>query len=164
MESRTSAGSAPVSGGSNGASGTSDSRQSPYAVWRKFLRGALIGTAGSMLLDMDTTRAPQDALTPDRVVVARPGVLGTGLDGEYVMLDPGPGVYYGLNEVGTAVWHFIQQPRTFGDVQRHVCEAYDVEPERCSDDLRTLFADLLGRDLVTLVDAPSDTTAATDAR
>lgn len=85
--------------------------------------------------------------------MARPGVLGTGLDREYVILDPEPGMYYGLNEVGTEIWQFIQQPRRLEDIEQHVCARFAVEPEQCAADLRALVADLAARKLIDVANA-----------
>lgn len=94
----------------------------------------------------------KDRLRPDVAIVARQGVLGTGLDREYVILDPGPGMYYGLNEVGTEIWQFIQQPRRLAEIEEHVCARFEVAPEQCGTDLRNLIADLHGRGLIDIVD------------
>ena len=99
-----------------------------------------------------------------RRVVARPGIAGSGLDDEYVMLDPGPGVYYGLNVVGTAVWHFIQRPRLPDEIVDHVCARFEVARDRCREDVAALVADLASRGLVEFVDDPVPTAPASDAR
>lgn len=100
-------------------------------------------------------------LTDDSVVVASDRVMGAGLDGEYVMLDPDSGCYYGLNEVGTCVWEFVRQPRRFADAVAHVCERFDVPRDECREDLERLLADLTARGLVTVTDVePPRTTDA----
>jgi hypothetical protein len=116
-----------------------------------------------MLLEMGAPHSERQAFEPDRTVVAKAGIFGTGLDDEYVMLDPVPGVYYGLNVVGTAIWQFIQQPRRLGDIQQHVCAAFDVTPDRCAADIRQLVADLVSRGLASYVDALAETPPAPDA-
>ena len=99
-----------------------------------------------------------------RAIVARPGITGSGLDDEYVMLDPGPGVYYGLNVVGTAVWQFIQQPRLPDEIVDHVCARFEVARDRCREDVAALVADLASRGLVEFVDDPAPPAPAPDAR
>lgn len=116
-----------------------------------------------MLLEMSAIPSEGQTFDPSRTIVAKAGVFGTGLDDEYVMLDPVPGVYYGLNVVGTAIWQFIQQPRRLGDIQQHVCAEFDVTPERCAADIQTLVADLVSRGLATYVDALAETPPAPDA-
>ncbi len=85
----------------------------------------------------------------DGTVIALAGqVVGAELDGEFVMLDPDSGIYYGLNEVGTAVWRFLSSPRRLDEVVAHVCEGFDVTPERCRADVDRLLAELAARRLV----------------
>lgn len=68
------------------------------------------------------------------------------------MLDATAGVYYGLNAVAAAVWHFIQQPRRVEDVRAHVCSRFEVSPEQCAPDLDVLIAELVSRGLAEFVD------------
>ncbi len=85
----------------------------------------------------------------DGTVIALAGqVVGAELDGEFVMLDPDSGIYYGLNEIGTAVWRFLSSPRRLDEVVAHVCEGFDVTPERCRADVDRLLAELAARRLV----------------
>ena len=99
-----------------------------------------------------------------RAIVVKAGVAGSGLDDEYVMLDPGPGVYYGLNAVGTSVWHFIQEPRRMEDIVDHVYARFEVTRERCAEDLQRLVDTLAARGLVEFVDDPAAKTPPPDAR
>jgi hypothetical protein len=101
---------------------------------------------------MDDTPRPLE-FDATRAVVATPGIIGTGLNDEYVMLDPGPGLYYGLNTVGAVVWLLIQQPRSLGEIRERVCAEFDVTPDRCGEDLLRLVADLVARGLARYVDA-----------
>ena len=99
-----------------------------------------------------------------KAIVAKAGVAGSGLDDEYVMLDPGPGVYYGLNAVGTTVWHFVQQPRRLDAIVDHVCARFEVTRERCAGDVQRLIDTLAARGLVEFVDAPAAETPSSAAR
>lgn len=93
----------------------------------------------------------------DRTASARPrdGLLHRELDGETVLLDPDRGVYYGLNEVGTAVWRALQtesgSPRSLRDVHATVLEEYDVQAETLWADLLELVDELAERELVDVV-------------
>ncbi len=77
-------------------------------------------------------------------------VVGTELDGEFVMLDPESGNYYGLNEVGSAIWRLLAAPRRLDEVVAHVCATFDVTPERCRADVEHLVNELAARRLVTV--------------
>lgn len=77
-------------------------------------------------------------------------VIGTELDGEFVMLDPDSGTYYGLNEVGSAVWRLLASPRRLDEIVGHICDTFDVTPDRCRADVEALVAELQTRRLVTV--------------
>lgn len=77
-------------------------------------------------------------------------VVGTELDGEFVMLDPDSGNYYGLNEVGSVVWRLLATPRRLDEIVAHVCATFEVAPERCRADVERLLADLAARQLVSV--------------
>lgn len=84
------------------------------------------------------------------VIAVASRVVGTELDGEFVMLDPDSGNYYGLNEVGSAVWRLIASPRRLDEVVAHVCATFEVAPDRCRADVEQLLAELASRQLVTV--------------
>ena len=93
------------------------------------------------------------ALTPGKVIVATKSQVSCQLEGEAVILHLDQGVYFGLNEVGTTIWEFIQQPRTVDDVRRRVLEEYDVTPEQCERELTGFVESLAGAGLITVSDA-----------
>jgi hypothetical protein len=87
-------------------------------------------------------------LTESSVVSASDQVTSTEVDGESVLLDLEEGVYYGLNPVGARIWEEVQEPRLVSDIAEAVTSEYDVERERCLDDILALCADLLENDLI----------------
>lgn len=89
-------------------------------------------------------------MNDDTTIAAAPRVVGTELDGEFVMLDPESGVYYGLNEVGCEVWKQLATPRRLAEVVAHVCATFEVTPEGCRADIERLVGDLAARRLVSL--------------
>lgn len=64
------------------------------------------------------------------------------VDGENVILDLDQGVYYGLNPVGTLVWQHIQEPISIGEIVTEITAEYEVDHERCFDDVVSLLQDL----------------------
>jgi hypothetical protein len=48
-------------------------------------------------------------------------------------------VYYGTNPVASSVWKLLQRPRSVAELRDALVEEYDVEPERCMQDLLTLL-------------------------
>lgn len=62
------------------------------------------------------------------------------------------GIAYGLNPVGRRIWELIQQPITIRQVRDILLQEYDVEPERCTQELLELLEELVARGLAERVD------------
>lgn len=92
----------------------------------------------------------QHSMTIDdnSIIVANRQLLCCDLSEGAVILDLRSGVYYGLDAVGTFIWGLIQEPKVVRDIAAAVLEEYAVEPERCAQDLRNLFAEMLDRGLI----------------
>lgn len=93
------------------------------------------------------------AFTLDTVVVAGANQVSANMGGEEVILDLGAGIYYGLDEVGARIWSLMGEPRTVASIRDAILAEYEVEPERCLQDLQTLLADLHKAKLVEVRDA-----------
>jgi hypothetical protein len=85
-------------------------------------------------------------------VVATKNQVSSDLGGEAIILDLKSGVYYGLNDVGTRLWHLIQEPRTFNEIQDAILEEYEVEPDCCAEELLALLQELLAAELIEVSD------------
>jgi hypothetical protein len=81
-------------------------------------------------------------------VVAAKDQVWCEMAGEAVILNLKSGVYYGLNSVGARVWSLIQEPQTVGAVLEALIEEYEVEPDRCENDLLTLLQEMKNRELI----------------
>lgn len=82
------------------------------------------------------------------VVAAQKEQVASDLSGEVVILNPQSGIYYGLDGVGTFVWHLIQEPKTVNAVRDAILEEYEVDPERCERDLLALLEKLAAEGLI----------------
>jgi hypothetical protein len=89
-------------------------------------------------------------LTTETTAVAAENALSTTIDGETVILHRDAGKYYGLNEVGTFIWELLQEPRSLDELCQEVITAYDVERQRCRNDIEELLVELAETDLVRL--------------
>ena len=65
-----------------------------------------------------------------------------------VILHLQDGIYYELNETGSRVWELVQQPCRLGTIFDSLLCEYDVDSERCWDDLVALAQDMLARGLL----------------
>ncbi len=81
-------------------------------------------------------------------VVATKNQISTDMSDETVILNLQNGVYYGLDPVGTYIWKLIQEPTDVETVRDAVLNEYDVEPDRCEQDIMNLLQELIEQGLV----------------
>ena len=58
------------------------------------------------------------------------------------------GVYYGLNDVGARIWSLLQEPRSVKEIRETILREYEVEPERCDQDVLALIKSLAVEELI----------------
>jgi len=87
----------------------------------------------------------------DSVIVAGAGHVSCALGSEIAILDPKSGTYYGLDEIGAAIWNMLEKPIKVGAVRDALLERYEVESARCESDLLNLLAELDSRGLICAV-------------
>lgn len=64
------------------------------------------------------------------------------LAGEAVVLSLKNGVYYTLNPMGARIWALVQAPVSVASVQETILAEYDVDADRCREELLALLKDL----------------------
>jgi len=84
----------------------------------------------------------------DSSVVVADEVVSCDLDGEAAILDLKDGIYYGLDPIGAKIWNFIQKPKLVKDIIKTIYDEYDIDQERCKDDIFELIEQLLDNGLV----------------
>jgi Coenzyme PQQ synthesis protein D (PqqD) len=87
-------------------------------------------------------------LSPRTIVVAAGGQVSCPLGEEAAILNIKSSMYYGLDPVGARVWTLIQQPRSIGDLRDAIVSEYDVEAERCEQDLLDFLEKMRGEGLI----------------
>lgn len=81
--------------------------------------------------------------------VTIPGeVVFRDLAGEAVLLHLGTGTYFGLDAVGTRVWHCLAEHRSTEAIVPSLLQEFDVEERQLRMDLDALLAQLIGRQLL----------------
>jgi hypothetical protein len=83
-------------------------------------------------------------------------VVSCHFDTEAAILNVRTGIYYGLDEVGAAVWRLLTQPRTVADVIDAIQSEYEVDEPKCERDIIRLLGDLVDQGLVEIGDGPTD--------
>jgi hypothetical protein len=81
-------------------------------------------------------------------VSASPHQVYTTLGSETVVLEFQVGSYFGMNEVGTAVWNFLQQSRQVADVIEYVVNNYEVSAVVAEAEILGFLQNLVEKGLV----------------
>ena len=116
-------------------------------------RNAQVFRTLSLLLNLnpmtnDTIKAQSLALAAESLISAHPEQLSSELDGETILLQMNSGLYYGLNEMGAAIWGMIQSPKTFQEIQSDLLESYEVSAEVCKQEVEKLLSELHAAGLI----------------
>jgi len=77
-------------------------------------------------------------------------VLFQDLSGEGVLLNLKTGVYFGLDRIGSHVWHLLRTPTTVGQIVDSLTDSYDVDRDRCLDDLCQLLVSMSEHGLINI--------------
>ncbi len=84
----------------------------------------------------------------NKKVIFADTVFAQEVDGEMVLLDMNSENYFGLDEVGTAIWQAIQEKETLKEVFDLLLEQYDVESDVLEKDLLDFVGKLVESGLV----------------
>jgi len=77
------------------------------------------------------------------------------LDEESVLLHMGSSKYFGLDEVGTRIWQWIESDGDVGTILARLLHEYHVDQSQARNDLEELLQELIGNELIRIV-APGD--------
>ena len=87
-------------------------------------------------------------ITKDTIIVAAKQQISSELSGEAVILDLHGGNYFGLDEIGARIWNLLQQPTTLAEIRDALLQEYDVTPERCEQEVKTLLEEMAAHHLI----------------
>lgn len=88
-------------------------------------------------------------ISTNSIIVRRDTVIGNDLsETETVMLDIDRGTYFGVKDVGKAIWDQLTVPCTFDDVCTTLRQQYDVDDETCRREVADFISYLVERGLV----------------
>ena len=82
------------------------------------------------------------------IVVVEDDVVSCDLDGEAAILNLKDGIYFGLDPVGAKIWNLIQKPMNLEEIIEIILDEYDVDKNRCKNDIFELIRRLLENGLV----------------
>lgn len=98
-----------------------------------------------------------EPLSLHSVVVATREQVSCALGEESAILNMKNSVYYGMNAVGSRIWNLLAEPRTVMQLRDAVLDEYDVEPDRCEQDLLALLEQMRSEGLVQVKSASAST-------
>lgn len=89
-----------------------------------------------------------DPTADNTTLTAVSSAVSADLEEEAVILDTASGEYYGLNEVGARIWVLLQEPITFSALVDALLEEYEVDRNRCEEEVGDLLNRMEERNLL----------------
>jgi len=89
-------------------------------------------------------------MSPNTAVQRTNNHVETVLDGEIALMHIDSGNIYALRDVSAKVWELLESPKTLAELTARIVNDYEVDSQRCQEDLVLLLNDLAKNDLVTL--------------
>ena len=80
-----------------------------------------------------------------------PNHLYSEIGSEAVILDLQSGVYYGLNDTGNQIWHWLSTPKTMSQLHKLLLDEYDVPVEEAISDLQILLEEMVNTGLIEII-------------
>ena len=78
------------------------------------------------------------------------GIVHRDLEGELVVLNLNSGIYFGLDPVGTRIWHLLETSQTLSQVLSLLLEEYDVTEAQGRQDLEHFIAQMQEKGLIAI--------------
>lgn len=85
------------------------------------------------------------------IVVQSKEVVASDIDGEVVMMSIAQGTYSGLDAIGSEIWEMLETPHRISQICEVLMERYDVERERCQEDVLALLNDLASDETINVL-------------
>lgn len=82
------------------------------------------------------------------VVSRKAGIIEAEIEGEVVALNVETGTCYGLNQVGSRIWHMIATSPRISDICEALLAEYAVGPDDCERQVLDLLEDLYTEGLI----------------
>ena len=82
-------------------------------------------------------------------------VVVRDLAGEAVLLHLGTGTYFGLDTLGTRIWHLLAEHQSTEAIVAHLLQEFDVNERQLRLDLEALVTQLLAQRLLIAADDPT---------
>jgi hypothetical protein len=80
------------------------------------------------------------------------GIIHRDLQGELVLLSLNSGTYFGLDPLGTRIWHLLRDGRSLQQVVETLVREYEVTEAQCRKDLLNLVSRMREKGIVEVCD------------
>ena len=94
-------------------------------------------------------------ISKNSIVVAAESQVSCALNEETVILHFDKGAYFGLNEVGTAIWQQLQKPQSVIAIRDAIVAEFEVEQAQCESDVLCLLGKLHDEGLIEVRNGPA---------
>lgn len=84
------------------------------------------------------------------IIIQKPGLEVTNMDGEIVMMDIDKGKYYCLNCIGSRIWELTKETVSVKDVISILLSEYDVDKRVCEDEVFHFLNRLYKNELISI--------------
>jgi hypothetical protein len=88
------------------------------------------------------------AISSDTTFKISENIAWRNLNEEVVILHLKSGEYFTLNDVGQFVWLAVTDQKNMGEIRHKVVDAFDVSPEKASEDIEEFISRMLDEGLL----------------
>ena len=96
--------------------------------------------------------AQKSSISISSIIMAEKDPVTSEMANEVAILNPKSGMYFGLDMVGARIWELIQEPMTVKDIRNKILDEYEVDVDRCEQDLFVLFREMSNNGLIEVRD------------
>ncbi|HAD96306.1 MAG TPA: lasso peptide biosynthesis PqqD family chaperone [Cryomorphaceae bacterium] len=89
-----------------------------------------------------------DKIKPGSIIRRNSEIIGSDIDGETVMMSVANGRYYGINQVGSSIWHLLHEPMQLESIYAALQEEYEIDPETCEREVLVFLEDLMKNNII----------------
>ncbi len=75
-------------------------------------------------------------------------LIASQMEDEIVMMSITNGKYYGMNNVGSAIWNLLEQPSKVSDICSKLVEEYEIDEPTCEKEVLAYLEQLLDQQLI----------------
>jgi hypothetical protein len=84
----------------------------------------------------------------ESIVCVSSDLVSVDLQDESVILHSASGSYYGVDRVGQRIWRIIQNPVRVHRILDTLLQEFEIDEQRCKDDLLAFLGELEHQDLI----------------